>query len=168
MDEIGRERGVSMKHQIRLNVNGTDYDLLVEPRKTLLDVIRNELGLIGTKKGCNTGECGACTVIMDAKAVNACLVLAVQAKGKKILTIEGLTDGQRLHPLQEAFIRHGAIQCGYCTPGMILSAKALLDRNPNPEEPEIKEAIGGNLCRCTGYLSIIEAIKAVSKTQKGV
>jgi len=157
-----------MKHQIRLNVNGADYDLLVEPRKTLLDVIRNDLGLIGTKKGCNTGECGACTVIMDGKAVNACLVLAVQVKEKKIMTIEGLAESEKLHPLQEAFIHHGAIQCGYCTPGMIMSAKALLDKKPNPEEGEIKEAIAGNLCRCTGYLSIIEAIKSVAKTERSV
>jgi carbon-monoxide dehydrogenase small subunit len=155
-----------MKHQIMLNVNGTDYDLWVEPRKTLLDLIRNELGLIGTKKGCDTGECGACTVIMDGRAVNACLILGVQANRKKILTIEGLADGEKLHPLQDAFIHHGAIQCGYCTPGMIMSAKALLDKKPNPEEPEIKEAIAGNLCRCTGYLSIIEAIKEVGETQK--
>jgi carbon-monoxide dehydrogenase small subunit len=155
-----------MKHQITLNVNGGDYELLVEPRETLLDVIRRDLGLTGTKKGCNTGECGACTVIIDGKAVNACLVLAVQAKGKRILTIEGLADGGRLHPLQEAFIRRGAIQCGYCTPGMILSAKALLDKKPNPEETEIKEAIAGNLCRCTGYLSIVEAIKTVSKNHR--
>jgi carbon-monoxide dehydrogenase small subunit len=155
-----------MKHLIRLTVNGTDYDLLVDPRKTLLDVIRTDLGLMGTKSGCNTGACGACTVIMDGKAVNSCLILAVQANGKKILTIEGLGNGEKLHPLQEAFIRHGAIQCGYCTPGMILSAKALLDKNSNPEGIEIREAIAGNLCRCTGYLSIIEAIKAVSKARK--
>jgi carbon-monoxide dehydrogenase small subunit len=159
------KRILSMKHQIRLNVNGIDYDLLVEPRKTLLDIIRDDLGLIGTKKGCNTGECGACTVIMDGKAINACLVLAVHAKEKRVLTIEGLVDGERLHPLQEAFITYGAIQCGYCTPGMIMSAKALLDKNPHPQEMEIEEALAGNLCRCTGYLSIIEAVKSVSKTK---
>jgi carbon-monoxide dehydrogenase small subunit len=160
------ERSVSMKHQVRLNVNGIDYDLLVVPQRTLLDSIRNDLGLTGTKKGCNTGECGTCTVIMDGKAINACLVLTVQAKGKKILTIEGLADGERLHALQEAFVNYGAVQCGYCTPGMIMSAKALLDKNSHPEEIEIKEALAGNLCRCTGYLSIIEAVKAVSKTNR--
>ncbi len=155
-----------MKHQIRLNVNGAYYDLLVDPRKTLLEVIRNDIGLIGTKMGCNCGECGACTVIMDGRAVNACLILAVQANDKKILTIEGLASGGKLDPLQEAFIDYGALQCGYCTPGMIMSAKALLYKKSSPDRGEIQESIAGNLCRCTGYISVIEAIEAVIKAEK--
>lgn len=150
-----------MKQTITLTVNGDEYQLAVDPRRTLLEVLREELHLTGTKKNCNEGECGACTVIMDGKAVSSCLVLAVQAKDKKIETIEGLARGGKLHPLQEAFVKHGGLQCGFCTPGMIMSAKALLDKNPRPTEEEIKTAISGNLCRCTGYVKIVESIKAV-------
>ena len=153
-----------MKHNIRLAVNGETYTIAVEPRESLLDVLRDKLGLTGTKKGCNRGDCGACTVIMDGKPVNSCLVLAVEADGKELLTIEGLADKGQLHPVQEAFIQYGAIQCGYCTPGMIMSAKALLDENPNPTEEEIRRAIGGNLCRCTGYVKIIDAIKKAAES----
>lgn len=151
-----------MKQLVKLVVNGTDYEVAVEPRRTLLSVIRDELGLTGTKEGCGTGECGACTVVLDGKPVNSCLLLAVAADGLEILTIEGLADNGELHPLQSAFVEHGAIQCGFCTPGMILSAKVLLDENPNPTEEEVRAAIAGNLCRCTGYDKIVEAILSVA------
>lgn len=150
-----------MKKLISLNINGKDHELAVSPNQTLADVIRYEIGLTGTKKGCEVGECGACTVIMDGKPLNSCLVLAVQANGRTILTIEGMETDKGLHPVQQAFVDKGAIQCGYCTSGMILSAKALLDRNAHPDESEIRMAISGNLCRCTGYQKIVEAIKSV-------
>ena len=153
-----------MKKLINLKINGESYEVAVEPRKTLMDVIRDDLGLTGTKKGCDQGACGTCTVIFDGKAVNSCLVLAVEAEGKDVLTIEGLAKGTKLHPIQEAFINHGAIQCGFCTPGMIMSAKVLLDKNPNPTDKEVRDAIGGNLCRCTGYVKIVEAILATAKS----
>lgn len=152
-----------MKYEVHLQVNGEPYDLLVEPRHTLLNVLRDQLGLTGTKKGCDTGDCGACTVLMNGKPINSCLALAMEANGKEITTIEGLARGDDLHPLQEAFIQAGAIQCGYCTPGMILTAKALLDENPAPSEEEVKRAISGNLCRCTGYVKIVQAIQAAAK-----
>jgi aerobic carbon-monoxide dehydrogenase small subunit len=152
-----------MKNQIHLQVNGEPYDLLVEPRHTLLKVLRDDLGLTGTKKGCDTGDCGACTVLMNGKPINSCLALAMEANGKEITTIEGLASGDDLHPLQEAFIQAGAIQCGYCTPGMILTAKALLDENAAPSEEEVKRAISGNLCRCTGYVKIVQAIQAAAR-----
>lgn len=152
-----------MKHPIQLSVNGTLYELSVEPHELLVDVLRNKLDFTGTKKGCGTGECGVCTVIMDGKSVNSCLVLALEAEGKEILTIEGLGRKDQLHPLQEAFVNRGAIQCGFCTPGMVLSAKALLDENPRPTEEEIKLAIAGNICRCTGYRKIVEAIQEASR-----
>jgi aerobic carbon-monoxide dehydrogenase small subunit len=151
------------KHEIQLQVNGESYDLLVEPRQTLLKILRDDLGLTGTKKGCDTGDCGACTVLMDGKPINSCLTLAVEADGARITTIEGLASGDELHPLQEAFIAAGAIQCGYCTPGMILTAKALLDENPAPSEEEVKKAVAGNLCRCTGYIKIFEAIQTAAR-----
>jgi carbon-monoxide dehydrogenase small subunit len=152
-----------MKRIISLTINDQEYELAIQPNRTLLDMLRYDLGLTGTKKGCDMGDCGSCTIIMDGKAVNACLVLAVQANGKKILTIEGLDLDQGLHPLQQAFIKKGAIQCGFCTPGMIMSAKALLDRNPEPNEAEIRLKISGNLCRCTGYQKIVEAIQTASE-----
>jgi carbon-monoxide dehydrogenase small subunit len=153
---------------VRFTLNGETVQAEVEPWWTLLKVIRDTFGLTGTKEGCGYGECGACTVLMDGLAVNSCLVLASQMEGKDILTIEGLLDRDgELHPIQKAFIQKGAIQCGFCTPGMILSAKALLDGNKNPTEEEIKKAIVGNLCRCTGYVKIIEAIRAAQKTGSG-
>ncbi|MCL5959850.1 MAG: (2Fe-2S)-binding protein [Chloroflexi bacterium] len=153
---------ITLKHQIYLTVNGESHDLLVAPNRSLLEVLRDQFGLLGTKKGCDTGDCGACTVIMDGLAVNACLVLAVEASGRSITTIEGLALDGKLHPLQQAFVDLHAAQCGFCTPGMLLSAKALLDRNPKPSDPEIRTAIAGNLCRCTGYSKIVEAIRAVA------
>ena len=148
-----------MKRLIRLTVNDREYELAVESNTTLVDLLRYQIGLTGVKKGCDLGDCGACTVLLDGKAVNSCLVLAVQADGHSVQTIEGLETTQGMHPLQQAFVEKGAIQCGFCSSGMILSAKALLDRTPHPQESEIRSAISGNLCRCTGYQKIIEAIK---------
>jgi carbon-monoxide dehydrogenase small subunit len=144
---------------IELKVNKIGYRRTIRPSMTLLDFLREELGLKGTKKGCDSGQCGACTILMDGKTMNACLVLAIQADGKEIMTIEGLSSGGRLHPLQEAFVEEGAVQCGFCVPGMILSAKALLDEKKDPSEEEIREALSGNLCRCTGYVKIIKAVQ---------
>jgi len=152
-----------MGRHIQFKVNDDSVSLEVEPHWTLLRLIRDELGLIGTKEGCGEGDCGACTVIVNAKAVNSCLMLAVDMDGKTITTIEGLARGDKLHPLQKAFIEKGAVQCGFCTPGIILVAKALLDQNPNPSEEEIRFAIAGNLCRCTGYAKIVNAIQAVAE-----
>ncbi len=151
-----------MKQPIQLKVNGEIYEAHIEPNRTLLDVLRDDLELTGTKKGCDMGDCGACTVIIDGKAVNSCLVLALDARGKDILTIEGLAEGTNLHPLQDAFVKYGGIQCGFCTPGMVMASKALLDENPKPTEYEVREGIAGNLCRCTGYVKIVEAILAAS------
>ena len=151
--------------EIGLKVNGIDYKLKIEPWRTLLEVLRENLGLMGTKKACNEGECGACTVIMDGKAVTSCLVLAVDVQGKDIITIEGLSEGEKLDPIQESFLKHGGLQCGFCTPGMVMSAKALLDENPSPTLGETREAISGNLCRCTGYQHIIDSIMAASKRE---
>jgi carbon-monoxide dehydrogenase small subunit len=151
------------KTKVKFQVNGQDVELDVDPMVTLLDVLREQLCLTGTKKGCDTGDCGACTVIMDGKAILSCLTPVLQATGKKIITIEGLAQEGKLHPLQEAFIECGAVQCGFCTPGMLLSAKALLDQNPSPTREEVKVAISGNLCRCTGYKKIIDAIMFTSK-----
>ena len=152
-----------MKQKIELKVNGAPYEVFVEPWKTLLDVLREEIGIMGVKSGCEEGECGACTVLVDGKAVNSCLMLAPQAQGREIVTIEGLEGEEGLHPLQQAFVEHFAVQCGFCTPGMILSAKALLDKNPHPTEEEVRVALSGNLCRCTGYVKIVEAVLAASK-----
>jgi len=152
-----------MKQAIQLRVNGEVYPLDVEPHWLLLDVLRDGLGLTGARRGCETGFCGACTVLLDGRPVHSCSVLAVRAQGKEITTIEGLARNGQLHPLQESFIQHGAIQCGYCTPGMILAAKALLDENPHPTEAEVRAAISGNLCRCTGYVKIVQAILAVAR-----
>ena len=155
-----------MKHRIQIRVNGELKDLLVEPHRILVDLIRQDLGLTGTKKGCGSGDCGSCTVILDGRAVKSCLILAAEVDGSEILTIEGLRSDGKLHPLQEAFIQHGAIQCGFCSPGMMISAKAFLDQCPNPTEEQVKLAISGNLCRCTGYSKIVEAILAVARKEK--
>jgi len=141
--------------------------LRVKPWETLLELIREDLNLTGTKEGCGQGECGSCTVIMNGKTVNSCLVPAIEADGQEILTIEGLSDNDRLHPIQEAFVSHSGMQCGFCTPGMIMSTKALLDSNPDPTEAEIRESISGNFCRCTGYTKIIESISAAADLMKG-
>lgn len=157
-DESKRFQETRMKRLISLTINDTPYELAVRPNQTLADFLRYELGLTGTKKGCEMGECGSCTVLMDGRPVNSCLVLAVQADGRKVLTIEGVAPDGGLHPLQKAFVEHGAVQCGFCTPGMILSSKALLDRRPKPTETEVRTALSGNLCRCTGYQKIVEAV----------
>jgi len=156
-----------MQRIIHLNINDENYEVIVRPRESLLDVLRNKLNLTGTKQGCNEGDCGACTVIMDGRTVNACLVLAVEAEGRKVLTVEGLARGPELHPLQEAFIRHGGFQCGFCTPGMLMSAKALLDENPDPSDEQIRRGISGNLCRCTGYAKIVESIREAARAMRG-
>jgi carbon-monoxide dehydrogenase small subunit len=148
---------------ILLNINYHDYDVQIEDYSLLLDVIREQTGLTGTKRGCGTGECGACTVLIDGSPVNSCLYLAIRAVGKRITTVEGLGSTEELHPLQKAFIEHAAVQCGFCAPGMLLSAKALLDKNGNPEEPEIRKAIAGNICRCSGYVKIVDAIKNAAR-----
>jgi carbon-monoxide dehydrogenase small subunit len=152
-----------MKHvEITLKVNGIRYMVDIKPQRTLVEVLRETLGLMGTKKSCNEGECGACTVLMDGKPVASCLVLAIDAQGKEILTIEGLSEGENLHPIQEAFLKHGGIQCGFCTPGMVMSAKAFLDEHPKPTQTEVRKAVSGNLCRCTGYQQIVDSIMAAS------
>ncbi len=151
------------KDTLRMKVNGKPVEVDVKPTWTLLRVLREELRLTGTKKGCEQGDCGACTVLMDGAAVNACLVLALQAQSKEIQTIEGLGAAEQLHPLQESFIRNGAVQCGFCTPGMLMSAAALLKEKPHPTAEEIKRGISGNLCRCTGYAKIIKAIQDVAR-----
>jgi carbon-monoxide dehydrogenase small subunit len=145
---------------IHLNINHQDYSLEIEPSRTLLTVLREDLELTGTKPNCQEGECGACTVLVDGLAVNSCLYLAVRAQGKKITTIEGLSEGDRLHPVQQAFIEHGSIQCGYCTPGFIMATVDLLLSNPHPSEEEINQALVGNICRCTGYVNIRKAVRA--------
>jgi len=151
-----------MRKPIKLRVNGQEREIMVEPRQTLLDALRYDLGLTGTKEGCGDGNCGSCTVLLNGQAVNSCLVFAVEVDGQEITTIEGLYKGGKLHPLQQAFIDEGAVQCGFCTPGMILTAKALLDSNPYPTEAEVRLAIAGNLCRCTGYDKIVRAILKVA------
>jgi carbon-monoxide dehydrogenase small subunit len=153
-----------VKQVLSFNLNGDRVEVEIETHWTLLHLLRNDFELTGTKEGCGKGECGACTVIVDGKAVNACIYPAMELEGKEVLTIEGLVGAEgKLHPIQKAFVEHGAVQCGFCTPGMVMSAKALLDENPNPSEDEIRMAIAGNFCRCTGYIQIIEAIKAASK-----
>lgn len=156
-----------MKQPITLRINDTEEEIYVEPWWTLSYVLREELNLIGTKEGCLGGHCGACTVLIDGKTVMSCLYLAIKAQDKEILTIEGLKgDNGSLHPLQEAFIEHFAVQCGYCTPGLIMTAKAMLDENPNPTEEEVREGLNGNVCRCTGYTKIVEAILSAAEKQK--
>ena len=154
-----------MKKLLMLRVNGENYEVFTDSWKTLERVLRDDLGLTGVKEGCNTGNCGVCTVLIDGKAVKSCLVLASQVQEKDIFTIEGLSKNG-LHPLQQAFIDHFAIQCGFCTPGMVLAAKALLDENPNPTEEEVKLGLSGNLCRCTGYVKIVEAILAAAEMMR--
>jgi carbon-monoxide dehydrogenase small subunit len=151
-----------MKKGIILKVNGEEREVRVEPRQTLLDTLRNDLGLTGTKEGCGNGNCGTCTVLLNGKAVSSCLVFTVEAEGQEITTIEGLAEAGKIHPLQRAFVEEGAIQCGFCTPGMILTAKAFLDANPHPTEIQVRQAIAGNLCRCTGYDKIVQAILKVA------
>jgi carbon-monoxide dehydrogenase small subunit len=148
---------------VKFIVNGKSYEIPIEPQMTLVEVLRDKLDITGTKLSCGAGECGACTVLIDGKPVLSCLTLAMTAKEKNILTIEGLAEGGDLHPIQKAFIDHGAIQCGFCTPGMILTTKALLDENSNPTQEEVKKALAGNLCRCTGYVKIIEAVLAAAE-----
>ncbi len=155
-----------MKRRAILTINHRDYELALEPNETLLAVLRDRLGMTGTKAGCHTGDCGACAVLMDGKPVNSCLVLAVRAEGYSIVTVEGLAEEENLHPLQAAFLDKGAVQCGFCTPGMLMSAKGLLDENPYPSKAEIREALSGNLCRCTGYVKIIEAVASAIESRK--
>jgi len=152
-----------MKNMLELTVNGEHYEVVVEPKTLLVDVLRDQLGLKGAKRGCDSGSCGACTVLLNGKPVHSCSILALQANGGEILTIEGLADGPNLHPIQEAFLDHWALQCGFCTPGQIIAAKALLDENPNPTEEEVKTAMNGHICRCTGYNMITEAILDAAK-----
>jgi aerobic carbon-monoxide dehydrogenase small subunit len=154
---------MDVKRLMTLTVNSTPYEVAVEPQQSLLQLLREELHLTGTKEGCSEGECGACTVLLDGKTVDSCLIFALEAQGRAVTTIEGLAQGDQLHPVQKAFAEYGAVQCGFCTPGMILAAKALLDSNPHPTEVEIRQGISGNLCRCTGYVKIVEAIQAAAR-----
>jgi carbon-monoxide dehydrogenase small subunit len=152
------------KERAHFIINGRSYEVLIEPHMLLVDVLREKIGLTGTKYACGTWDCGACTVLVDRKPVLSCLTLAVTARDKSILTIEGVAEGTTLHPIQQAFVDSGAVQCGFCTPGMVLSAKALLEENPNPTWDEIKEGLAGNLCRCTGYIKIVEAVEVAAET----
>ena len=152
-----------MKRLITLHVNGKSYEVAIEPRQSLLQVLREELHLTGTKEGCSEGECGACTVILDGKTVDSCLIFGLEVEGCRITTIEGLSSNDTLHPVQQAFVEHGGAQCGFCTPGMILAAKALLEQTPNPSEEEIRWGLSGNLCRCTGYVKIVETVQAAAQ-----
>lgn len=154
------------KKHITLQVNGEVKDFLINEDALLIDVLRDEANLTGTKKGCGEGECGTCTVLIDGKPVNSCLVLAALVQGKEILTIEGVGTPENLHHIQEAFVEKGAIQCGFCTPGMVMSTKALLDREKNPDEQTIRKAISGNLCRCTGYVKIVKAVQKAAETKQ--
>jgi carbon-monoxide dehydrogenase small subunit len=156
-----------MKKLISLKINEREVEVAVPPNRTLADMLRQDLGLTGTKKGCDMGDCGTCTVLLDGRPVNSCLVLAVQANGRSVTTVEGVETDEGLHPIQQAFVDHGAVQCGFCTSGMILSGKSLLERNPSPSETEVRTAISGNLCRCTGYQKIVEAILAAGEAMRG-
>jgi aerobic-type carbon monoxide dehydrogenase small subunit (CoxS/CutS family) len=152
-----------MRYEAVLNVNGVDYPVEIEPGRSLLSVVRTELGLPGSKEGCDDSECGACMMLLDGRPVNSCSYLALQAQGRRIVTVEGLRRDGELHPLQRQFLEQGGVQCGFCTPGMLISATALLDQNPNPSEEEIRIAISGNLCRCTGYQRIVRAVQAAAE-----
>jgi carbon-monoxide dehydrogenase small subunit len=152
-----------MRYKLNLSVNGEAMTLAVEPHLTLLEVLRDTLGLTGTKEGCGTGDCGACTVLLDGQPVNSCLLLAVEAEGSEVITVEGLTDDGNLHPVQMALVAHGGVQCGFCTPGVVLSSVALLKHNPRPTEAEIRDALAGNLCRCTGYDKIVRSVLVVAE-----
>ena len=154
-----------MKQLLTLSVNGIAYEVAVEPHRNLLSVIRNEVGLTGAKEGCDDSECGACMVLLDGRPANSCSVLAMQAAGRRIQTVEGLATNGKLHPLQEAFLEEGGVQCGFCTPGMLMSAKALLDSNPHPSEAEIRRYLSGNLCRCTGYAGIVRAVQKAAASR---
>lgn len=156
-----------MKQKITLTVNKETKDLEVDLHRTLLEVLRDDLNLTGVKNGCGNGECGACTVLVEGSPISSCLTLAVTVDGKEITTIEGLAEGDKLHPLQESFIKQGAVECGFCTPGMILTAKSLLDDNPDPSEDEVRQYLRGNLCRCTGYTKIVEAVMGAAKKLEG-
>jgi aerobic-type carbon monoxide dehydrogenase small subunit (CoxS/CutS family) len=151
-----------MRYDAVLNVNGSDYPVEIEPHRSLLSVVRTELGLPGSKEGCDDSECGACMMLVDGSPVNSCSYLALQAQGHTVVTVEGLSDERGLHPLQRQFLEQGGVQCGFCTPGMLISAKALLDRTPEPSEDEIRLALAGNLCRCTGYQGIVRAVQAAA------
>lgn len=155
------------KYHIQSTINGDEIDVLVEPTQSLLDVLRDELHMTGTKEGCGTGDCGACSVTIDGILVCSCLVLGVEAGGKKIETIEGMADGDKLHPLQEKFIEHVALQCGICTPGLLIAAKHLLEENPDPTEEEVRYGLAGNLCRCTGYQKVVEAVLDAAQEMRG-
>ena len=155
------------KHYVNTTINGDNHELLCDPTQTLLDVLRDQLDMTGTKEGCGTGDCGACSVTMDGVLVCSCLVMGVEANGKKVETIEGMADGADLHPLQQKFIEHIALQCGICTPGLLVASKALLEENPDPTEEEIRYWLAGNLCRCTGYHKIIEAVQDAAREMRG-
>ncbi len=155
---------MSKKVQVEATINGEATEFLCEPRQSLLETLRDVLELTGSKEGCSTGDCGACSVLVDGRVVCSCLMLGVEADGRDIVTIEGLADGTRLHPLQQKFLEDASLQCGICTPGFLMSAKALLDRNPNPSEAEIRYALAGNLCRCTGYDKIVRAVQDAAKS----
>ena len=155
---------MSTKTHITAIINGEESEFLCEPRQSLLEVLRETLGLMGAKEGCNNGNCGSCNVILDGVLVNSCLVLAVEIQGRSVITIEGIATANGLHPLQQKFIEHAALQCGYCTPGFIVAGKALLDQNPNPNEQEVREWLAGNLCRCTGYDRIVRAVMEATRS----
>jgi carbon-monoxide dehydrogenase small subunit len=158
---------MTKKTHITTTINGDEYEFLCEPRQTLVDVLRNELELTGTKEGCSTGDCGACTVVLDSRMVCSCLVLAVEAEGKSISTIEGMAKGEKLHPLQTKFLETNGLQCGICTPGILVAAKQLLERNPDPTETEVRYWLAGNLCRCTGYDKIVRSVMAAAEEMRG-
>lgn len=169
MCEFGTEGGKTMqrkRYRITLTVNGRDHEVEVEPRERLIDVLRYKLGYTGVKEGCGTGDCGACTILLDGKPVNSCLILAVSANGKSITTVEGIAQGGKLHPVQQAFAEYGAVQCGFCTPGFIVNSVALLNENPNPDVETIRYWLAGNLCRCTGYQKIIKAVMAAAEKMR--